>query len=270
MDGVPGSEPPPIGRTPGRRWILWVVAPAVLGLIAGGSVAAIPWARHMLGLAMAISGLAWVLRVASDWFAEHAGPKRGVAMLGSILLGAWLVLAVSSPGPLRSLGFGPILVPPPERDPYEIPPAGSRRPLESLQEPVEPVDLKSLVTSSSARGGDPATREAEPVVPVPAGQRAESAVSLQLSSSTSVVGEGIVLIATVKGDGRPPRGTVEFEVGGAVVARQPLRVQGAISQTEFRLVGLAPGLHSIRASYPGSRAFEPSRSIAIQHRVAAR
>ena len=74
---------------------------------------------------MAVSGLAWVLRVASDWFAEHAGPQRGVMLLGSILLGTWLVLAVSSPGPLRSLGFGPILDEPPEPDPYALPPAGS-------------------------------------------------------------------------------------------------------------------------------------------------
>ena len=113
--------------------------PALLGIIAGVTAAAVPWGRNLLGLAMAVSGLAWILRVASDWFAEQHGPKRGVVMLASILLGSWLVLAVSSPGPLRSLGFGPILVPPPERDPYELPPAGSRRPLESLQEPAQPI-----------------------------------------------------------------------------------------------------------------------------------
>jgi hypothetical protein len=91
-----------------------------------------------------------------------------------------------------------------------------------------------------------------------------------LSSATSVAGEGIVLMATVRGDGRPLRGVMEFEVGGSIVARQPLRVQGQTSQAEYRLVGLSPGLHSIRASYLGSRAFEPSRTDPVQHRVVAR
>jgi Bacterial Ig-like domain (group 3) len=271
MDGAQEPEPLPHVRTPGRRWIVWIVAPAVLGVVAGVSVAAVPWARNVLALAMAISGLAWVLRVASDWFAEHAGPRRGVAMLASILLGAWLVLAVSAPGPLRSLGFGPILVPPPERDPYELPPAGSRRPLESLQQPAEPIDLKSLVTSSSssqAAAPEPPETEAPPVASD--GQRTATTATLQLSSASSVAGEGIVLMATVKGDGRPLRGIVEFEVGDAVVARQPLRVQGEISRTEHRLVGLPPGLHTIRASYLGSRAFGPSRSTSVQHRVVPR
>ena len=77
-------------------------------------------------------------------------------------------------------------------------------------------------------------------------------------------------MATVRGDGRPLRGVIEFDVGGSVVARQQLRVQGQTSQAEYRLVGLAPGLYTIRASYPGSRAFEPSRSDAVQHRVVAR
>jgi hypothetical protein len=270
MDGVPGLEPHPHGRTPRRRWVLWIVTPACLGIVAGVSVAALPWARDVLFLAMAISGIAWVLRVASDWFAEHAGPSRGLAMLGAILLGSWLVLAVSSPGPLRSLGFGPLLVPPPERDPYEIAPAGSRKPLESLQQPAEPLDIKSLMNSSAPQPPETEPRETESDAVAADGRRAATTSSIQLSSGTSVSGEGIVLMATVKGDGRPLRGAVEFEVGGKVIARQPLRVQGEISQTEYRLVGLPPGLHTIRASYLGSRAFEPSRSATIQHRVAAR
>jgi hypothetical protein len=268
MDGVPGPEPLPHARPRGRRWVLWIVAPALLGIAAGISVAAVPWARNVLGLTLAMSGLAWVLRVASDWFAEHAGPRRGVAMLGSILLGTWLVLAVSSPGPLRSLGFGPLLVPPPEPDPYALPPAGSRRPLESLQEPAEPIDLKSLITSSTS-ASQPAPDPEAPVVAAD-GQRAGTTATLQLSSATSVAGEGIVLMATVKGDGRPLRGVVEFDVSGSVVARQPLRVQGEISQTEYRLLGLAPGLYTIRASYLGSRSFGPSRSGPVQHRVVTR
>ncbi len=270
MDGVPGPEPLRRVRLPGRRWILWIVAPALLGILAGVIAAAMPWGRDLLAFAMAISGLAWVLRVASDWFAEHAGPKRGVVLLGSILLGIWLVLAVSSPGPLRNLGFGPILVPPPEPDPYALPPAGSRRPLESLQEPAQPIDLRSLVTSSSGSSARPETsEEARPAGPAD-GRRAATSASLRLSSSTSVAGEGIVLMASVKGDGRPLRGVIEFDVDGSIVARQPLRVQGETSQTEYRLVGLAPGLYTIRASFPGSRAFEPSRSDSVQHRVVAK
>jgi hypothetical protein len=267
MDGVPGPESLPHVRPPGRRWVLWVVAPALLGIVAGVTAAAVPWGRDLLGFAMAVSGLAWVLRVASDWFAEHAGPKRGVALLGSILLGIWLVLAVSSPGPLRSLGFGPILVPPPERDPYELPPAGSRRPLESLKEPAEPIDLKSLITSSSSSSATPEAGEAEQPVGPADGKPAATSATLRLSSATSVAGEGIVLMATVKGDGRPLRGVMVFDVDGSIVARQTLRVQGDTSQTEYRLVGLAPGLHTIRASYLGSRAFEPCKSDPVQHRV---
>jgi hypothetical protein len=269
MDGVPGPAPMSPARPPGRRWILWIVAPAVLGLVAGVTAAAVPWGRDLLGLALGISGLAWVLRVASDWFAEHAGPQRGVMLLGTILIGTWLVLAILSPAPLRSLGFGPLLVPPPERDPYALPPAGSQTPLQSLQEPAQPIDLKSLVSPSS-KPAAPTPPDPETQPPAVPGDRAATITTLSLSSATSVAGEGLVLIALVRGDGRPVRGTIEFETGGQIVARQALRVQGDASQTEYRILGLPPGLHTIRASYLGSRSFEPSRSAAVLHRVAAR
>jgi hypothetical protein len=256
-------------RPSGRRWILWIVAPAVLGIGAGVGAAAVPWGRDALAFVMAISGLAWVLRVASDWFGERLDPQRGVVVLGSILIGTWLVLAILSPAPLRKLGFGPILVPPPERDPYALPPAGSRTPLQSLQEPAQPLDLKSLVSPSSTPGA-PTPPDPETQPPTAPGDRAATTTTLSLSSATSVAGEGLVLIALVRGDGRPVRGAVEFETGGQIVARQALRVQGDASQTEYRIVGLPLGLHTIRASYLGSRSFEPSRSEAVLHRVAAR
>lgn len=271
MDGVPGPDSLQHSRPPGRRWVLWIVAPAILGVAAGISAAALPWGRSLLGLAMAISGLAWVLRVASDWFAERVGPQRGVMLLGSILVGMWLVLAVSSPGPLRSMGFGPILVRPAEPDPYALPPAGTRRPFQSLKEPAEPLDLKSLVTSPSAPAPpEPSEPAAQEAPATPDGRRTATTTSLTLSSASSMAGEGIVLIAIVKGDGRAPRGVIEFMAGETVVARQTLRVQGDASQTEHRLSGLAPGLYNLRASYLGSRSFEPSRSTAVPHRVARR
>ena len=80
----------------------------------------------MLVFALIVSGLAWLLRIASDWFGEHMDPQRGVVTLGAILFGSWLVLVVTSPGPLRGLGFGPLQLASEPPDPYAIAPAGSR------------------------------------------------------------------------------------------------------------------------------------------------
>jgi hypothetical protein len=93
---------------------------------------------------------------------------------------------------------------------------------------------------------------------------------LRLSSATSVAGEGVVLIAVVRGDGRPVRGVIEFAVDDKRVASVPLRVQGETSQAEYRLAGLRPGLHTIRAFYGGSRSFEPGQTEALPHRVVER
>jgi hypothetical protein len=119
---VEGAEDRPTG---GRRWLVWIGGPAFVGVIAGVAAASVPGGRDLLGFAMAVSGLAWVLRVASDWFAERAGPQRGTLLLASVLFGMWLVLALSAPGPLRRMGFGPLRLEPSDQDPYAIPPAGS-------------------------------------------------------------------------------------------------------------------------------------------------
>jgi len=266
-DGAPGPPRQTAPRPGARRWFLWIALPAVLGVLVGTAAAATPWGRDLLGIAPAVSGLAWVLRVASDWVAEHAGPQRGVVLLGSTLLGLWLVLAVSSPGPLRSLGFGPIRLQSPDRDPYAVPPAGSVSPLQSLQQPPEPLDLKGLVMPGPR---EPEEEAPDTTAPPVNGQRVATSAELTLSSATSVAGEGVVLIAKVHGDGRPVRGVVDFMVDATVVARQSLRVQGDSSQIEYRLVGLKPGLHMLRAAYRGSRSFDPSVSEPVPHRVAGR
>jgi hypothetical protein len=186
-------------------------------------------------------------------------------LLGSILLGLWLVLAVSPPAALRSLGFGPLLLTE-ERDPYARPPAGSGTPLESLQRPAQPIDLKDLVPTAT-----PEPAPAQPPPPPPAaGGRATLTTTLTLSAATSAAGEGIVLIGKVRGDGRPIHGTLDFLVGDRVVSRQVLRVQGDTSQAEYRLVGLRPGLYALRVAYRGSHTYAPSESDQVPHRVAPR
>jgi hypothetical protein len=91
------------------RWLLrWVVVPGVLGSSLGILVAVVPWGRYILVFGLIISGLAWVLRFAGDWFVEHAGPQRGVVLLGAVLFGSWLLMALNPPGLLRGIGFGPI------------------------------------------------------------------------------------------------------------------------------------------------------------------
>ena len=78
----------------------------------------------------------------------------------------------------------------------------------------------------------------------------------------------MVLIAQLRGDGRPVRGYIEFLVGDEVVDCRLARVQGDTSQAEFRLVGMKPGTYSLRARYSGSRSFENAESVTVQHRVA--
>jgi hypothetical protein len=268
MEGVPGSEPLPRVSPPGRRWGVWILAPAVLGVIVGGTAAVVPWGRDLLAISLGISGLAWVLRIASDWFAERLGPQRGVAFLGSILVGGWLVFAMASPTPLPGLNFQRFWQAPPTADPYTLPPAGSRmapdpnNPLGALGAAIPPVDQQEA---------EPPPRQTPAPLPPPAGaDRGASATSLRTSSAQTVAGEGVILVAVVQGDGRPVRGEITFLVDDREVSRQPLRVQGQTSQTEFRLVGLAPGLHAIRATYAGSRTFAGSQSEPVPHRVVAR
>lgn len=276
MDGVRRSGAlPPVrpGNRPSqhRRWVLWIAAPAFLGIVAGVAAAALPWGRETLALALAISGIAWVLRIASDWFADQVGPQRGVAILGALLIGTWLMFAIMSPTSWRGLGLGSLGLARPEREPYSLPPAGSKTPLEGLarrDESMEPEPQPTGLLGLPSTASEPA---AQPPAPPPTdGRRGATVATLRLSSGQTVTGEGIVLIASVRGDGRPVRGEVSFLVGDEIVAKQPLRVQGVASQTEYRLVGLSPGRYSFRVTYSGSRSFEASHSDAVPHRVVAR
>jgi len=102
----PAGTRPSSGRSPrprtDRSVLNWVVIPAALGSAIGIFVVVVPWGRHILVFGLVVSGLAWLLRVAGDWTAEHAGPQRGVVLIGSVLFGTWLttglVLVFSSPG----------------------------------------------------------------------------------------------------------------------------------------------------------------------------
>src|SRR5262245_61820336 len=95
-------HPAPRARRPARRRsvVTWIIVPAALGVIAGLLVAVIPWSRYLLVFTVIVSGLAWLLRIASDWLVERTGPQRGVFILGTVLFGSWLMMAIAPPGPL--------------------------------------------------------------------------------------------------------------------------------------------------------------------------
>ena len=246
----------------------WVVIPGVLGSAIGIFVVVVPWGRHVLVFGLVVSGLAWLLRVAGDWIVERAGPLRGVVLIGSVLFGTWLLMALNPPAPLRDVGFGPIRQAREPKDPYALPPAGSKSVIPSLKDPSEPIDpvqpLRDLITP------EPTYQPPAPPTPPADGRRGTPRVTLRLSSSASTFGEGVVLIAEVAGDGRPVHGQVAFVADGTVVDQRTLRVQGITSQIEFRLVGLAPGTHSLQAKYLGNRTFAPVDSAPVEHRVARR
>ena len=130
----------------------------------------VPWGRYVLVFGLVVSGLAWLLRVAGDWIVEHAGPQRGVVLIGSVLFGTWLLMALSPPGPLRGIGFGPIRQASEPKDPYALPPAGSRSVIPSLKDPSEPIDpvqpLRDLVTP------EPTYQPPAPPTPPADGRRA--------------------------------------------------------------------------------------------------
>ena len=118
------------------RWLLhWVVIPGLLGSATGILVAVVPWGRYVLVFGLVVSGLAWLLRVAGDWAVEHVGPQRGVVLIGSVLFGTWLLMALSPPGPVRGIGFAPIRQVSEPKDPYALPPAGSRSVIPEPQGP---------------------------------------------------------------------------------------------------------------------------------------
>jgi hypothetical protein len=249
---------------PQRRVYLWLIVPIVAGTAAGVGAAVSPIGRSLLIFALVLSGLAWLLRVASDWLAEHAGPQRGVSVLGLLLVGTWLALVAVSPPQIERFGFGPLRAPAEPPDPYALPPAGTRRPLAALQDPPEDADpvepLKGLLPA-------PAPPPAEEPTPPADGSRGTPLVTLQLSAGASRAGDGLVLVGLVRGDGRPVRGYLEFVVDDSVVDRRLVRVQGTASQAEFRLVGLKPGTHALQARFRGSRTFHPAESPLVQHRV---
>ena len=246
----------------------WVVIPGVLGSAIGIFVAVVPWGRHVLVFGLVVSGLAWLLRVAGDWIVERAGPLRGVVLIGSVLFGSWLLMALNPPAQVRDAGFGPIRQAREPKDPYALPPAGSRSVIPNLKDPSEPIDpvqpLRDLIRP------EPTYEPPAPPTPPADGRRGTPRVTLRLSSSASTFGEGVVLIAEVAGDGRTVHGQVAFVADGAVVDERTLRVQGITSQIEFRLVGLAPGSHSLQAKYLGNRTFAPMDSTPVEHRVARR
>ncbi len=267
------SAPTPAARPPARpggstRPLLRWVVPAVLGSVGGILVVVAPLGRYVLVFGLVVSGLAWLLRVAGDWVVERAGPQRGVVLIGSVLFGTWLIMAINPPGPLRGLGFGPIHRPSEPADPYALPPAGSKGLIPDFKDPSEPIDpvkpLRDLVTPEPTY--EPAARPTPPAD----GRRGTPRVTLRLSSGVSASGEGVVLMAEVAGDGRPVHGPVAFVVDGAVADERTLRVQGVASQIEFRLAGLKIGTHTLQAKYLGSRTFAAVDSAPVEHRVVAR
>jgi hypothetical protein len=253
---------PPSGL---RGFLRWILVPAILGTLTGIVVMLVPWTRSLLLLTFVGSGLALILRVAGDRLVESVGPTRGVAVLGTILFGTWLLMAISPPAVLRGLGIGPIRTAGEPKDPYALPPAGSTGVIPNLQEPSEPIDpvkpLKDLITPA------PTYTPAPPPQPPADGRRGTPSVALRLSSSQSTFGEGVVLIAEVAGDGRAVHGQIAFVVDGQVAEQRTLRVQGISSQIEYRIAGLAVGTHTLQARYLGSRTFFPADSAAVVHRV---
>jgi Bacterial Ig-like domain (group 3) len=247
-----------------RSLLRWVVLPGVLGSAMGIFVAVIPWGRYVLVFGLVVSGLAWLLRVAGDWIIERAGPLRGVVLIGSVLFGTWLTMAMN-PAALRSVGIGPIRQDREPEDPYALPPAGSKGVIPSLRDPSEPIDpvqpLRDLVKPERTY------RPPAPPAPPTDGRLGTPRVTLRLSSSVSRLGEGVVLIAEVSGDGRAVHGQVAFVADGTVVEERTLRVQGVASQMELRLVGLAAGTHALQVKYLGSRTFAAVDSAPVEHRV---
>jgi hypothetical protein len=248
--------------------LTWIVLPAILGSLTGVLVVVVPWSHYVLVFAVIVSGLAWLLRIASDWLVERAGPQRGVVLLGTVLFGSWLMMAIAPPGPLRSLGFKPIHTAREEKDPYALPPAGSRTTIPNLKDPGEPIDpvqpLRDLVAPA------PTYEPKPPPTPPADGRQGSARLVLRLSSSQSSSGEGVVLIAEATGDGRAVRGTIVFVADGKDVAESPLRVQGVTSQIEYRLTGLAVGSHTLQARYLGSRIFPAVDSEPVTHLVVRR
>jgi hypothetical protein len=266
---APASAPRPgPRRRPAPSLFRWILLPAVLGTLTGVLVVVVPWTLSLLVLAFVGSGLAVMLRVGADRLVEWFGPTRGVAVMGGILFVSWLVLAVSPPAALRGLGVTPMHRAAEPKDPYALPPAGSTGIIPDLQKPGEPIDpvkpLKEFLTPTPAYVPPP------PPEPPADGRRGTPTVTLSLSSSRSAVGDGVILVAEVAGDGRAVRGEVTFSADGKELARRTLRVQGRTSQIEFRLTGLPVGSHSLQARYAGSATFAAAESAAVGHRVVAR
>ena len=115
-------------------------------------------------------------------------------------------------------------------------------------------------TMSAVYSGDtqnePATSSAVPEQV----QIAVTSVALGSSANPSFAGTNLILTATVTGNGAIPGGLVTFHDGSASLGSAPVSASGAASLTTNTL---APGLHSVTASYGGDVNDSPATSAAL-------
>ena len=83
---------------------------------------------------------------------------------------------------------------------------------------------------------------------------------LQSSSNPSTTGQAVTFTATVSPGTSPgtPTGTITFTIDGTTEPPVPLRMVGGRDQAVFSVATLAPGSHTIVATYNGDAAFAAS------------
>jgi hypothetical protein len=100
--------------------------------------------------------------------------------------------------------------------------------------------------------------------------RADTTTSLMATPSPSAEDQTVTITATVAavapGSGAPT-GTIVFRADGDVIGAAPLAASGGSSQAALETSTLAPGSHTLSASYAGDGDYAGSESAGVSHTV---
>jgi len=120
-----------------------------------------------------------------------------------------------------------------------------------------PAGTYAIVATYSGDGNDSGSVSAPYSFSV---QLATTAIAVTASPSPAVVESPVSFVAKVTGDGGTPTGSVAFSADGAFMGSATLDSTGAATLSD---AALAPGTHSIVATYAGDANNSPSASPAI-------
>jgi hypothetical protein len=237
-------------------------------LLAVGTVLVMRTGVDVLLLLVAGLPLAAAGRLASDWFADAMGPRRGPLTLALLL--TIVVLTVVRIEPARRAILAPLY---------------------AALAAVEPYGYSGLLVTAGGGGGGGASsggggRGAGGGRPAGGGRLAggggaragsaggttgtstheavPTATALKLSAARVTVGRLVRCVVEVRASRGRPVGSVDFVFNGVVAATRPVSEIFGAAQASFETTELRVGAYDVVARYSGALGFRPSQSLPVQ------